>query len=278
MDALDTTMRRNFGLPNTPGAEKLVIEVSVTHPPGLNAPQPAGNARFILASPALYLAPVELADADLLAQSLALLLLEDVIAQASERFALDSRWQPMLSALRLWQVWDLDASLVIWREEVVTWFYVDLPASPLEGPLVLPERYQELCAAHKLWLASPLLLNIPLVCAEGNWDDWYWAAQRSNRPPVRLDQFFMPKPNAWAMQPFLISHLGQIGALATLVEYAVATYGRERLPALVAGLGQYERWGTLIPAVFGVSAAEFEAGWQAHLAAHYGVSPAAFQP
>ena len=70
---------------------------------------------------------------------------------------------------------------------------------------------------------------------------------------------------------------GRRVALATLVEYVVATYGRERLPALVAGLGQYESWDTLLPAVFGVSATEFEAGWQAYLVAHYTVSPDALQ-
>jgi hypothetical protein len=47
---------------------------------------------------------------------------------------------------------------------------------------------------------------------------------------------------------------------------------------LVAGLGQYESWDTLLLAVYGISAAEFEAGWQAYLAAHYGVSPAPLQP
>jgi hypothetical protein len=278
MDALYTTMLRNFGLPHTPGAEKLVIEVSVTHPPGLNTPQPASNARFIVASPALYLAPVELTDADLLAQSLALLLLDDVIAQASERFALDSTWQPMLSALRLWQVWDLDMPLAIWRKEVVKWVYHDLSFSLAGQPVVLPDHYTELCAAHKLWMPHPLALNIPLGCTKLDWGGWYWAQWGPRASPTRLDRFFMPQPNAWAMQPFPVSHPGQTVALATLVEYAVATYGRERLPALVAGLGQHERWETLIPAVFGVTAAEFEAGWQAHLAAHYGVSPAAFQP
>jgi hypothetical protein len=49
-------------------------------------------------------------------------------------------------------------------------------------------------------------------------------------------------------------------ALATLIEYTAVTYGRERLPALVAGLGQYERWDALIPAVYGVSPGEFERG------------------
>lgn len=46
-------------------------------------------------------------------------------------------------------------------------------------------------------------------------------------------------------------------------------YGRERLPALLRGLGEHETWDTLIPAVFSVSAGEFEAGWQAYVATHY---------
>jgi hypothetical protein len=52
----------------------------------------------------------------------------------------------------------------------------------------------------------------------------------------------------------------------------VTTYGRERLPVLIAGLGQYDTWETLLLAVFGVSAAEFEAGWRTYLVNHYTVS------
>ena len=44
----------------------------------------------------------------------------------------------------------------------------------------------------------------------------------------------------------------------------MATYGREHLPGLVAGLGQSDSWDTLIPVVYGVSPAEFEVGWQLH--------------
>ena len=62
---------------------------------------------------------------------------------------------------------------------------------------------------------------------------------------------------------------GQTVALATLIEYAMVTYGQDRLPALLAGLGKHEGWETLIPAVFNVSAADFEAGWQIYLAARY---------
>jgi hypothetical protein len=107
------------------------------------------------------LAPVELTDANVLAQSIALPLIEQVLAQASEHHAIGAAGQPLLGGLHLWQVWDLD----------------------------LP----------------------------------------------------------------------------------VATYGRERLPALVAGLGHSDSWEELIPAVYGVSVAEFEAGWQAHVAAQHGL-------
>lgn len=54
----------------------------------------------------------------------------------------------------------------------------------------------------------------------------------------------------------LIHHQGRTVALATLIEHAVAAYGRDRLPALVAGLGQYDTWDALLPAVYGVT------GWQ----------------
>ena len=55
-------------------------------------------------------------------------------------------------------------------------------------------------------------------------------------------------------------------AAATLIDYVVNTYGREKLPDLLAGIRTYENWTTLSPAVFGVSAEELEAGWQRYLA------------
>jgi hypothetical protein len=57
------------------------------------------------------------------------------------------------------------------------------------------------------------------------------------------------------------------------VEYAVSAYGRERLPALLGGMHHYATWETLIPAVYGISAAEFEAGWRNYVKAQYGGVP-----
>jgi hypothetical protein len=61
-------------------------------------------------------------------------------------------------------------------------------------------------------------------------------------------------------------------AIASLLEYLVATYGYEQLPVLLAGLAQHNDWETLLPAALGVSAADFEAGWQSYLAQQYNVS------
>jgi hypothetical protein len=51
----------------------------------------------------------------------------------------------------------------------------------------------------------------------------------------------------------------------TAIEYGISAYGRDRLPTLLDGVRRYISWDALIPAVFGVSTAEFEAGWQAYL-------------
>lgn len=274
IDALYTTLWRNFGLPIGPTREKLIIDVSVTQPPGQATVFDAAN-QISVASPAVYLAPVNLTDAELLAQAIALPLIEQVLTQASEQKAVGDSWRPLLNGLRLWQLWELDLPLAAWREAVVTWVYTDLPASRLGQTVVLPARYTALCAAHKLWLPSLTELKIPLLCGELAWEDfvlspWVWYAPLLHLAqlvaPLRSDEF-LDEPVSLNRIP----HPGDTVALATLIEYAVATYGRDQLPVLVASLGQSRSWETLIPAVYEVSAAEFEAGWQAYVTAHYGV-------
>lgn len=270
MDALYATIWRNFGLPIKPTPEKLLIEVSVTQPPGRATPWWVVRDRLIVPSPAVYWAPAELSDSDLLAQSLALPLLAQVLAQANEHYHIGLTWQPLIGGLYLWQVWELDLPLAVWREEVVHWLYVDLPAAAPGATVVVPKRYQALCDAHKLWMSSPVQIEIPLLCLDWEWERLFFASRRLRGLFTRLDQL------AASVHDFDLAEAkpprGRSVALATLIEYTVAAYGRERLPALVAGLGQYESWEALIPAVFDVSTAEFEAGWHAYLAAHYGVS------
>src|SRR5262249_28271722 len=142
--------------------------------------------------PAVYLAPVELTDAELLVQSIALPLLDQVLAQTRERYRIDSAWRPLLDGLRLWQAWDLDLPLAAWREEVVQWLYIDMPASSPGQSFVLPDRYSDLCAAHKLWLPSPLGLDIPLFCNELDRTAWQLVWSGARGPLTQLDQLAVP--------------------------------------------------------------------------------------
>ncbi|MCL4860485.1 MAG: hypothetical protein KJZ93_13805 [Caldilineaceae bacterium] len=276
MDALYATMQRNFGLPIKPTPEKLLIEVSVTQPPGRATPWFLVRDRLIVPSPAVYWAPTELSDSELLAQSLALPLLAQVLAQANEQYHIGLTWQPLIGGLYLWQVWELDLPLAVWREEVVHWLYVDLPAAAPGATVVVPKRYQALCDAHKLWMSSPVQIEIPLLCLDWEWERLFFAFWSLRDPFTRLDQLAAPVHDFDS--PETKHHRGRSVALATLIEYAVAAYGRERLPVLVAGLEEHENWETLLPAVFGVSASEFEAGWQNYLASRYGMDIAQWRP
>jgi hypothetical protein len=270
VEDLYTTMRRNFGLLLTEMAGKPVINVSVMQAPGQGFNQSGASDSIIVPSPARYLAPAELTDAELLAQSIALPLLGHVLTEAREHYAINPAWQPMVSGLHLWQVWDLDLPLAAWREVVVKWLYADLGVADVRQPSMRPDRYTDLCAVHKLWLVAPTQINIPLLCAEQAWEYQYFSSWHSLDPATHLNQIKLPTPQYDQAEER--RDRGQAMVLATLIEYAVATYGRERLPMLVAGLSQYDSWETLLPAVFGVSAAAFEAGWRTYLTDHYGVS------
>ncbi len=269
IDEIYTTMRRNFGLPIKPMAQKLAIEVSVTAPPGQATTSFHAPNHIFVPSPAVYLAPVELSDEELLGQSVALPLLANSLAEASHQHRINWYWQPLVNALHLWQVWNLDLPLATWREEVVQWLYVGLPTASSGQSDLVPNQYPKLCAAHKLWLPTPMEINIPLLCAELSWEDFHLSPWGWLEPPQHLDEFVPRASVDLLVDPPAASHPGRTVMLATLIEYAVATYGRDRLPSLVAALGHYDSWDTLVPAVYGVSSTEFEAGWQAYLMTHY---------
>ncbi|MEZ4731569.1 MAG: hypothetical protein R3E79_31000 [Caldilineaceae bacterium] len=270
LDALYLIVQRNFGLPPITKADKLSVDVSILEPPGQMTSWLEATTHFTVASPLLYVAPVELTDAELLAQSLALPLVAHLLRQTAAVHAVTPAWLPLLDGIYLWQLWALDLPLSNPRTAVVKWLYLGLPASPPGRSVVLPPNYSELCALHQLWVASPLHIRIPLLCGERQWEERYLALWSSSTPPSHLAQIALPLAERGDEGP-RASHPGQTVALALLIEYAVTTYGKEQLPILLAGLGRYERWATLLPAVYGVSPAEFEAGWQAYLAAHYGI-------
>jgi hypothetical protein len=276
----------NAFFPGAPEGEELVVHVDPAQPPRKGAQRATTQDPFVVASPAAYLAPVEISQADLLAQSLVLALLDDLSMQIIRRHILspDPRvrrsdeqrlWQ-LLGSLRLHLLWATGLPLAAWREPVVQWVYSDVH-NPQDRGAVVPAFLPALCAQHQLWLTSPLAVQIPLLCDTPDRQVRYLAWRLFYPPPVQLAQLAIPAGADAA--PSLQGVTDEAGrsphpatavALATMVEYAAAAYGPERILALVASLPHYAGWDTLIPAVFGVPAAAFEAGWQAHLEARYG--------
>ena len=59
-------------------------------------------------------------------------------------------------------------------------------------------------------------------------------------------------------------------AAESFIRFVVDTYGRERLPDLLAALVRYGSWNDLIPEVYGHSVEKFVADWNVHLMKNYG--------
>lgn len=55
----------------------------------------------------------------------------------------------------------------------------------------------------------------------------------------------------------------------SIIDFAMNTYGRSTMPTLLTGLERERDWDGLTTAVFGVSAADFEAAWNRYLAQTY---------
>jgi hypothetical protein len=273
VDALYTELQHNFGL--LPNAEKLVIEVTVEHVTGAVLTPQWEREPLVVPSPALYFAPVELNDSTLLAQSIAIPLIDYMAERAGEEYSMPFHGRPLLGSISLWQLWELEMPLAQWRQEIVRWLYDDTTTNDSEKESVLPDHYDELCAMHSLWMLSPVLVGIPIECMtldRGVWVATKWLHHVSTTHLERLQRPLDDYQYDFDGENYL-SRSTSVVAVATLVEYAVTAYGHERLPALLAGAAQHESWETLIPAVYGVSPAEFEEGWQTYMAAEYGIQP-----
>jgi hypothetical protein len=269
-----------------PPTQKLAAVVDPAQPPGQIATRTGVTNPLVVASPGVYLAPASISDAELLAQSLLLALLNDLKAQALQRNAGASfqqqaehaRVDQLLEGVQLWQLWQGELPLASWREPVVQWVFSDArPSVPAPGE-VAPAFRAELCAMHRLWMATPFELDLPLTCHDSiDQAEGYFSWRRSTAPPLRLaqvplmtaEQLIWAYSSAYSPSP----HPAAEVALATVLAYAADTYGPERIPLLLAEAGCQEGWATLIPAVFGVNADEFETGWQAYLAHQYGITP-----
>jgi hypothetical protein len=216
---------------------------------------------------------------DLLAQSLVLVLFDQMADQATRRYDLPPHWLPLRSGLRLWFIWNQELPLGGWRRPLVHWALAGSTNAATQVTASVPDFAHNLCAQHHLWMRSPIEIGVPVACLpQVNAEDEIVAWRYPYPPPLQE-----PLPVAGDVPPLAqdnglwhsrlrLSPLAAPVALETMVEYAATTYGSERLPALLAALPHHTSWETLLPAVFGVSITEFESGWHAFLADRYDIS------
>jgi hypothetical protein len=134
------------------------------------------------------------------------------------------------------------------------------------------------------------------MAKEQNWHHWQplrdglrlWIRQTHNTLPSAYQDDLSRVLRTWRQTDTLqLSHLtayniccpwhsnddtyneSRKAASRTLVSYAMQTYGHETLPSLIEAMGEHDTWEELIPAAFGVSAEEFERGWQEYILDEY---------
>jgi hypothetical protein len=116
-------------------------------------------------------------------------------------------------------------------------------------------------------------MSIPLTCTPVD-ENWQSTALYPTMP-IRFAELccWLTDPDASPSIYPEVEPVGRVVAMETIIEYVVATYGRESLPRLIAAVGQHRSWHSLIPEIFDISADEFEVGWQRYLAHQYDPSP-----
>lgn len=83
--------------------------------------------------------------------------------------------------------------------------------------------------------------------------------------PLRLVNLsYMPLPTEQAEE-----WLWRMKAGEAMMDYIVLTYGEKKIPPFIKGLSTYSSWATLVPGLFDVPLAEFEADWNRYLAGRF---------
>lgn len=268
----------------------------------------AGDGGRILqiASPALMTIPISVNDADYLVQAATVPLVRLLVFDLMDDTQASQRWRPMVEALRLWLFWESGGPLSAWHEDVIPWLYdgAGTCESPAAGP---PARYRQFCQSLAGFNLHPLDLSIPLTCEDAGATGEAGLYIFSANWPVALTDLAAPLSCTWSVDPNrlyclfppniptrlaeltpppssdyseaaeirrLLNYRAQVVAMTTILDYAAAEYGTATVVDLVLALGLYEDWESLIPAVYGVDAATFEAGWQDYVAFRYGVDGA----
>ncbi len=253
LDAAYVGLRQDYGLPAA--HDRVIVEIR-TDPP----PYPSVCYRrdhLCIASPALAALPVDLAEAEALQLWLLNALAYQARWEAIEIAPFQYGWQYAAHALPRMTLRQHSARVAAWETDLARWLYGVAARTPRSDGQALAQDLARLCDTHRTLTQLPHfdgIDSLQLCSAPAEWT-------LQDRPPDHLRDLIMPDTELMVTQ---MSWMDAVG-FQTVLDYVVATYGRAALPALVVGFRRYDTWGELIPAVFGISAAEFETGWQHYL-------------
>jgi hypothetical protein len=270
-------LRHDLGAPITVATEKITVEF-VTDKPPEGYRFSFAKRTITLPSPVILSVPVEITAATVLYEPVVYPLAKLAVLETIDQYSLDWKvvvwlWRSLIDALPLWAVWENAGPLAAQRADVVRWLYQNAIANERDTLKAVPDSYLGLCCSYRIWRLSPELMFIPLTCTPV--DENQQLTPRCPSMPIRIAELccWLIKPDALSSINPEAESVGGVVAMETIIEYVVATYGRESLPHLIAALGDHSSWNSLIPAVFDISADEFEAGWQSYLAHRYDTSP-----
>ena len=283
LDAFYTRLHQDLGRGAPNAGEKVIVEVFASY--GLeDSDLPAATIDpFRVPSPGLLQIPVDVSDAEVLALSVSITLVYRLLPGASADWLATGDhptgwwWPPLTEGLRLWLLWDNVPLLARWRHDILTWYLANSCQACSRQSQTLPAGYREFCQMLMMLGLYPPHLSISPPCTEtfGDADGNTYYFSPPSRPAQLSSLATLSRDTTPArMETDLLqmSYGGQVMSMATLLEYVADTYERERIPVLLAAFGAHERWDTLVPAVFGISAEEFEAGWRSYLQEKYGMA------
>lgn len=270
-------------------SQKLIIDVA----PTATLPVRIGltrveDAPLTLPSPSATLAPVEMSEEALLVQGVALALFNRRAAQSDTLNRLPVGWRFLRSGLRLWLLWDQELPLARWREPLVHWVFGADEGLPGTWMRPVPAFAHDFCAHHRLWLKTEAEIDMPVICYPFTTNEEPVLAFRDSLPPFTLphfvgqeEQLLRAETSTSVTDPPL--SVASVVVFATLFEYirtqeefganGTGTQGAEKVHAFIVAIPAHQSWETLIPALFGVSRRDFEAGWNSFLSERYGIAP-----
>src|SRR5690606_10022051 len=144
-------------------------------------------------------------------------------------YGLEGAW-PLVEGIGLWQIWAMELGLAEWQDDLITWAYAERQDA---STVRLPAAYAELCRDHRLWMSRPTLIGIPLDCNDSDASAARALVLRDGPNRLALGEPKERQSTHYRTRNLdydLSLRQGRILYQATVVDYIVATYGREHLP------------------------------------------------